>query len=232
MIFPKERRIRSLIGGLETSLGTRVWEPLAKAFANNNGFSVKDEKIFNSKVPVIPEMLRHFIDNLRAAKQANPLITHQEQLEEMREFIIANNIKPTEYKKIPKGEGIDIWLEKAGVEYIYDIKTTQINAGSESKFSSNFMNWYAYRLLVNNALKIECRLAFPFNPHKGKNFWAKEGGKSIPLLPSIEAVVGNEFWDFLLGQEKTIELIFECFKELGEENFGAKFDSVFTPKLG
>ena len=48
LIFPKERRIRSLIGGLETSLGTRVWEPLAKAFANNNGFTVKDEKIFNN----------------------------------------------------------------------------------------------------------------------------------------------------------------------------------------
>ena len=36
LIFPKERRIRSLIGGLETSLGTKVWEPLAKMFAQNN----------------------------------------------------------------------------------------------------------------------------------------------------------------------------------------------------
>ena len=39
LIFPRERQIRSLIGGLETSLGTQVWEPLAKMFAKNNGFS-------------------------------------------------------------------------------------------------------------------------------------------------------------------------------------------------
>ncbi|MHC5725610.1 MAG: TdeIII family type II restriction endonuclease, partial [Nostoc sp.] len=29
-IFPNERRIRSLIGGLETSLGTTFWEPISK----------------------------------------------------------------------------------------------------------------------------------------------------------------------------------------------------------
>ncbi|HFG1940128.1 TPA: TdeIII family type II restriction endonuclease, partial [Vibrio cholerae] len=53
-IFPKERKIRSLIGGLETSMGTRVWEPLAKAFAKSNGFEVLNEKKFNENVPIIP----------------------------------------------------------------------------------------------------------------------------------------------------------------------------------
>ena len=28
-IFPRERKIRSLIGGLETSMGTRVWKGLS-----------------------------------------------------------------------------------------------------------------------------------------------------------------------------------------------------------
>ena len=37
-IFPNERRIRSLIGGLETSLGTTFWEPIAKTLAKLNGF--------------------------------------------------------------------------------------------------------------------------------------------------------------------------------------------------
>ena len=49
LIFPKERRIRSLIGGLETSLGTRVWEPIAKTLAKNNGYTVLDEKEFNTQ---------------------------------------------------------------------------------------------------------------------------------------------------------------------------------------
>ena len=47
-IFPKERRIRAIIGGLETSLGTKLWEQLAKLLASENGFEVLDEKIFNT----------------------------------------------------------------------------------------------------------------------------------------------------------------------------------------
>jgi hypothetical protein len=64
LIFPRERRIRSLIGGLETSLGTRLWEPLAKTFAEQGGFSVLDEKEFNKRVPVLPKSIRHFISDL------------------------------------------------------------------------------------------------------------------------------------------------------------------------
>jgi hypothetical protein len=44
-IFPNERRIRSLIGGLETSLGTTFWEPIAKTLAEVNGFEIITEKI-------------------------------------------------------------------------------------------------------------------------------------------------------------------------------------------
>ncbi len=40
LIFPKGRRIISLIGGLETSLGTRLWEPLAIEFGNQGVFEV------------------------------------------------------------------------------------------------------------------------------------------------------------------------------------------------
>lgn len=44
-IFPNERRIRSLIGGLETSLGTTFWEPISKTLAEINGFEIIKEKI-------------------------------------------------------------------------------------------------------------------------------------------------------------------------------------------
>ena len=97
LIFPKERRIRSLIGGLETSLGTRVWEPLAKAFAKHNNFNLLCEKTLNSQVPVIPEALRHFIDDLKSEKQKDPSITHQQQQEKMRDFIIKNKIQVENY---------------------------------------------------------------------------------------------------------------------------------------
>ena len=43
-MIPKERKIRSIVGGLETSLGTTLWEPLAKALAIENNFEIVKPK--------------------------------------------------------------------------------------------------------------------------------------------------------------------------------------------
>ena len=53
LLIPKERKIRSIVGGLETSMGTRIWEPIAKTLAENNGFEIVNEKIL--KPEPLPE---------------------------------------------------------------------------------------------------------------------------------------------------------------------------------
>ena len=45
LIIPVERKIRSIVGGMETSLGTTLWEPLAKNLAVLNGFEVVNENL-------------------------------------------------------------------------------------------------------------------------------------------------------------------------------------------
>ena len=230
LIFPKERRIRSLIGGLETSLGTRLWEPLAKAFAAKNGFTVCNEKTFNESVPVIPEKVRHFIDDFYARKEADPSLKISDFYSELLIYIEKEKIQVTERRKAPKGEGVDIWLIKDGIEYFIDIKTTQINAGSGPKFTRNHLNWCAYRALDNCLNDVVCWVAFPFNPHKDKDFWVKEKGKASPLIPKVEAVVADEFWNVLLGQADSTALIFSVFKKLGDEGFGDQFEDIFSNK--
>lgn len=229
LIFPRERRIRSLIGGLETSLGTRLWEPLAKAFANEGGFEVLSEKSYNEKVPVIPKEVRNFTASFLDKKKNSPSLKISEFEESLRKFIQEKSITAPAYQKMPKGEGVDIWLKKDGCEYLIDIKTTQINAGSGPKFTTNMLNWLAYQLLSDNNKQSRCILAFPFNPHTGKDFWAREGGKASPLIPSEEALVADEFWDMLYGEKNTTELIFNEFAKLGEKDFGSQFNSVFEP---
>lgn len=229
LIFPKERRIRSLMGGLETALGTRLWEPLAKAFAQEGGFTVLSERDFNTSVPVIPESVRNFISEFLDSKKNKPSLKLSDFEESLRVFIDASGIEPIAYQKMPKGEGVDIWLRKDNVEYLIDIKTTQINAGSGPKFTANMLNWIAYQLLKDNTIKTRCVLAFPFNPHGNKDFWTKEAGKSSPLIPSYEALVADEFWNMLSGKQNTTELIFNEFKKLGENDFGSQFNNIFDP---
>ena len=227
LIFPKERRIRSLIGGLETSLGTRVWEPLAKMFAKNNGFEVLNEKELNVAVPKIPEKVMHKLSDFDNKKLNDPSLKHSDYKKEITAFIKENNIQSTEKIKMPKGEGVDIWIRKGDEEFLIDIKTVQLNAGSGSKFNRNLLKWYTFRALDSKkGVDSKCMLAFPFNPHK-KDYWQKEGGKVSPLIFSEEALVGNEFWDLLSGEKNTIELIFEVFREMGEENFGKQFNYIF-----
>ncbi|MGJ1417686.1 hypothetical protein [Sphingobacterium multivorum] len=38
LVIPTERKIRSLVGGIETSLGTTLWEPLAKSLGSLKRF--------------------------------------------------------------------------------------------------------------------------------------------------------------------------------------------------
>ncbi|MDE9544544.1 TdeIII family type II restriction endonuclease [Xenorhabdus bovienii] len=227
MIFPEERRIRSLIGGLETSLGTRLWEPLALAFAAKNGFNILNHKELNKRVPIIPDEVRHFISDYENSKKGGADILGWEFYKSLCDFIKERKIVVDKYQKIPKGEGVDIWIEKSGVEYLIDIKTNQINAGLGSKLTTNQANWYTYRALEYTENKVICLLAFPFNPHNDKDFWIKEGGKVKPLISGKEAVVADEFWDFLLGKENTTQLIFDSFKRIGEQGFGKQFEHIF-----
>ena len=47
LIIPTERRIRSVVGGMETSLGTTLWEPLAKNLASLNGFEIIEDNLLS-----------------------------------------------------------------------------------------------------------------------------------------------------------------------------------------
>ncbi|MEZ8141681.1 TdeIII family type II restriction endonuclease [Enterovibrio sp. FF113] len=222
-IFPRERKIRSLIGGLETSMGTRVWEPIAKAFAEGNAYHVLDEDdFFNQSVPIIPEDVLKFISLWEAKKIKDPHIPLHDSWLDVCEYVDENiDVSGLEYQKIPKGQGVDVILVRDNEFYFFDIKTNQINVGGGPKFLKNFIYWYTYLALMGIRKPVFCYLAFPFDPHKG-SFWMKEKGKVSPLIPSREALVGNEFWDKLTGVNDTTHLIELTFKRLGT-HFGEQF---------
>jgi len=232
-IFPKERKIHSLIQGLATSMGTQLWEPLATAIAKTNGYQIIDKTKINTKVPKLPKEIIHKISDFKEKKRKDNSKTHQDFFKELKDFIKEEKINKKKLviePKIPKGEGVDVYLKKNNIEYLIDIKTVQINAGSGPKFSDNLLHWYAYRALQNPNINLECFIGFPYNPHIPHDFWLKEGGKVNPLIHSVEALVADEFWDLLSGLEGTTQVIFDVFKKLGSQNFGNQFNHIFLAK--
>lgn len=225
LLFPNERRIRSVMGGLETSLGVKFWERVAREIALSNNFEVLNVQSFNESVPVIPKEIMHKLSDFEERKKKVCELTHQDYFSEILSLINRQNIQVTEKIKIGKGSGIDIWFKKDNIEYLIDIKTVQINAGSGVKFNRNLLEWYTYQAL-KKVERTRCMIAFPYNPHK-ENYWKKEHQKVAPLIPGIEAKVEDEFWDFLSGNKGTYDQIKKAFIELSNEGFANKFKPIF-----
>lgn len=227
-IFPVERRVRSIIGGLETSLGTTLWEPTAKQLAESNGYEILNEKEFPTPETMPVEVSAIISKWIGMRNKAGAHLTLDGFINEVKQ-----QCKKVDYSAIPKetlasGEGIDLWIEKDGVQYVYDIKTNQINAKGGNSMSNSLMLWYASKFVYEPDADFKAAFAFPFNPYK-KDWWDKNGGRAYPMVKNMDGFVGNEFWDKLSGEKNTLESILGLFKELGDENFGAQFKDVFYP---
>jgi hypothetical protein len=229
-IFPTERRIRSLIGGLETSLGKTFWEPISKTLAELNGFQIITEKILMPEP--FPQALENEKNQLifeRENKANGNVITTEECILRLKQAALT--INPQEiikYTSPASGTGVDIHFCKNNVEYIFDIKTTQPNQGDFKKFNTQILEWYTYRFAKNPDVNLEARIAIPFNPFS-KSWYEKQKSKlsKSPLDVNQDIWVENEFWNFCSGQENTFEQLKSLFIELGQENFAAEFHDIF-----
>lgn len=213
LLIPRERKIRSIVGGLETSLGTTLWEPLAKALARENGFEVIEA---NLESPVnMPSNLHNTLQNIIDERKRKSGIYHAQSChDELKRVCQVFVTRPIEsFEQAPKGRGVDIWLRKENVDYFFDTKTVQPNLSALVSCMEQVLNWYAYYYSRFPMQKAVARIVFPYNPHDGE-FWEKTIGKGEPLEKNNEAWVENEFWNFCSGLDDTYSLIVEAFEEL------------------
>lgn len=227
LLMPKERLIRSIVGGLETAMGKTLWEPLAKEIARSNGFTVVNR---NLEAPSnMPATLSNTLHNIIESREKdNGLYNAQESHAAIKHICQQFIVNPLgNFHKAPRGFGVDIWLEKEGVNYFFDTKTVQPNVGSYYKFLSQVLNWYAYFYAQYPTGLAEGRIVFPYNPHK-VDFWQKTMGRGKPIEKMNEAWVEDEFWDFLSGYSGTFNLIKQSFKEIYDEGtLEVQLDKVF-----
>ena len=144
LIIPTERRIRSVVGGMETSLGTTLWEPLAKNLARLNGFEIIGA---NLQAPAnMPGNIQNTIQIITEGRiNRNRIYTAQychDRIKEVCQGFIQQPIN--EFVTAPRGFGVDIWLRKDNINYFFDTKTVQSNVGGWTKYFNQLLNWYSY----------------------------------------------------------------------------------------
>lgn len=214
LIIPKERKIRSIVGGLETSLGTTLWEPLAKELALRNGFNVIEEKLqCPANMPSSLNTTLHTIVDERKRNSGlyNASSSHDE-IKRICQSFISNPIDS--YVDPPRGRGVDIWLEKDGINYFFDTKTVQPNLSTLTGCLEQVLNWYAYFYAKNPTGCAISRIVFPYNPNPGYSFWSNVMGQGKPLEQDNEGWVEDQFWDFCSGLDGTYSIITESFIEI------------------
>lgn len=229
-IFPTERYIRSIMGGLETSLGTTLWESIARQIALHNGFEARDPKTFlmPDAIPIEIHSIMNKWQHLREVAGAN--VSLNGYVDELRHAIPTIDTSKLRYARISKGKGVDLWLVKDGVEYAFDLKTVQINAGNGVAFNIKLIEWYAYRLLQDPSLQFQARMVFPycpFVPPTIDSWWKQMGGRAYPLLRNEDAWVQDDFWDFLTGEPNTWSKIVDVIDEIAKEDFAATYKNRF-----
>lgn len=228
-LFPQERRIRSLIGGLETSMGTVVWQEIAKELARNNGFEVIESNKLLQPDP-FPIKLKDTVNSLIDSRTRGTFISTQECVNRLREALI--NVNSSDLNFVPvekKGYGVDVYLKKDGVEYLFDVKSPQSNVGDFPRYCTQLLDWYSYRFSQDSSVEINARIAFTFN--QDKKDWYEQAKSKIAtnLDPKMDIFVENEFWDFCSGYTETSKTFTELFEELRNENFHDQFHDIFYP---
>ncbi len=227
LIIPRERKIRSIVGGMETALGRTLWEPLAKSLASANGFEVIRQNLM--RPTIMPANLHGTIQIVYSGRiEKNPVYTADychAQLKAICQPFLVNPV--VGFSNASTGFGVDIWLRKDGIDYFFDTKTVQPNIGSYTRYFTQLLNWYAYYYSRYPAGIAQARIVFPYNPYQ-ENFWTKTIGGGFPLEPTNEAWVEDEFWNFCSGIPNTFELIKTTFREVAASGeLQERFDALF-----
>lgn len=215
IIAPHERLISAIIQSCQTSLGN-FWEKLIKEIAKENNFTICNNKEFFK--PNTNE-LNYIIDKWKTKRdepEAN--ITLDDYKAELIKAIEDNldDYKDISKKKATKGDGLDIWLKKNEINYLLEIKSPHVNAGSGKDFSLKLMKMYHHHLFWNPKSEVIAQMAFPYNPFE-IDYETAQKGRIYPLIKNKDYLVGDDFWKFISGNNKCMTYLKEAISEANSE---------------
>ncbi len=216
-IAPKERLISAVIQSLQTSLGTKFWQNLVNELAKENNFTICNVKEFykpNTK------KLDKLIDDWKSKREDfGKKITLVGYKKELIREIKKNKGNFANVKKIKasKGDGLDVWLKKNNINYLFEIKSPHVNAGAGKDFSLKLMKMYHHHLFWDPKSKVFAKMAFPYNPFNESYEKAQEG-RIAPLLKKKDYLVADDFWEFITGNKQCMKMLSEAIDEANTES--------------
>ena len=200
-------QLYSFIHSTATTLGTSIYVQNSKIMAESNGFTnCTNLNLYNSTT-LSDTQINKIEDIIEQYNDPTNTSIYDSETDELLNIGGSGGIKH-------KGDtNIKLSIEKDNSQYLILIKSAKPNLSELRSFKRKLLKWRA-RL---NRTDIRTILAFPFNPFYPNEYhhWATknffERGKEI--------LIGEEYWDFIGGENAFNELI-EIFNDVGTEISG------------
>ncbi len=200
----------SFIHSLATTLGMSIYEDVSVIIASETS----NECFRNYGMGgVISERQRTVIDNI-IIQLRNGNRKADIQLEK-KEVLSAASENGTFQKS---GNIADFYMKRGNEEFYFEIKTVKPNIDVFEKSKTKLLEWVARK-----RKPISVFLAFPYNPYHPEPYsrFTESGMMDAPN----DFLVGDEYWDFIGGNNTFSELL-QTFDEVGKE-FKEKLNNKF-----
>jgi len=207
-LLGKDRYIMfSFIQSMNTTFGMSIWEQVAVILANGSGkYAERQYKLLGE----IDPDTENFINDLHYKLRKGEIKANKNfEIEEIRTRIKSgNNI-------LDPDSTVDFFMKNDNSENYFDITSAKPNIKEFVALKLKLLRWIGLRLSQNKEIKLFTRLAIPYNPYYPESYerWTLQG---LYDLEGGEILVGEEFWNFVAG-ENIYEELLDVFQETGKE---------------
>ena len=196
----------SFLQSLKTTVGTSIYEPVAKELAKTKFKEVYTQyKLGN----ILTQGAQYEIQKIMNHLSVGGEVDKASEAERIRK--VAQSGKQNKLKSVK----VDLFLiSKQDEVFMFDLKTVKPNKGDFISYKRNMLEWLAVYFFQNPKAKAHTLISIPYNPYEPKPYirWTMKGMLDLKK----EVKVAEEFWDFLAG-EGTYQILLECFERAGIE---------------
>jgi len=197
----------SFIQSMNTTFGMSIWEQIAVILAKNGGnYAVRQHKLLGEVDEETEKVIREIHYMLRTNESVP---SKQGEIQQIRKEI---------KKGVPKVDPdsvVDLFVKIKDTENYFDITSVKPNMKEFAALKLKLLRWTALRLSQDRNVKVFTGLAIPYNPYHPQHYerWTLQG---LYDLKAGEVLVGEEFWNFVAGDNIYEELL-SIFQEVGDE---------------
>lgn len=208
----------SFIHSMATTLGMSIYEDVSVIIASETAeesfrnYGV-GRAISKEQKTVIADIVAKLRNGARTAKISD----------EIKE-VLAASAQNGEFQK--SGNIADFYMKRDGQEYYFEIKTVKPNIDVFEKSKTKLLEWVARR-----RMPVKVYLAFPYNPYHPKPY--HRFTESGMMDSRNDFLVGDEYWDFIGGENTFTELLatFDAVGKEFKEQLNQKFKQIAEEKL-